>query len=502
MRLILTIALVLTNFICFSQKDKYDIIYSKETVGNNILNGKEITAECYRFPKRIEDLRCNDNGIAIYLRGLSSNGKWLDNDGDYIQYNLQEKSIRWSKKYSYTKMNWYTQVDSTIVFTSGFRSWLLDYNTGANKWKTKNNIHYIQPDINIGVAHGFSGTYGEPLIRGIDLETGKELWHEELGHNQGWEDLLILDDSTVLLISKGISLLNLRKGKVWQNTDIIKNQEPDSYTKQSFNFYKSLLTGNLSKYQKEYNTKSNENIVLVDSSSVFVFNTNEVASISLVNGSLIWKSSLSSLYNNLSIREDSRNFYIFQKCQKGAEVSSCRILRLDKLNGEIIFEKQIDCNVKDYSIVNSRLYLATDIKVCEYDLLSKKEVIIQDYSNEALGNIVSFILDKNIYQKQGATLESLSDEKSIVIFTEKKKAIILNLDLSVRKVLDEKDLFISKINSLNYELVNRNNDSFIVNQKGQIISEIDTKENILIRNDIVYSWSGNVLNIVNLKDLE
>ncbi len=504
MRMLLSILILLTSFICFSQKGKEGIKYSREIIGKSIIDEKEILSECFRFPKRIEKLTFNSNPkeIAVYLRGVSSNGKWLDNEGDYIQYDLLEKSIRWSKKFSYTKMNWYTQSDSTIVFTSGFRSWLLDYNTGANKWKTKNNIYYIQPKINIGVAHGFSGAYGSPLIKGIDLSSGEELWSEELAHNKGWEDFIILNDSSALLVSKGISLLNLKTGKVWQNTDIIKNKEPDSYTKQSFNLYKSIITGRLSEYQKEYNAKSNENIVLVEGSSVIVCNRNEIASISLEDGSLNWTVSISSHYNRMSMREDKINFYIFQHIREVTEKSSCRILSINKLNGKITFEKQFDSKVEDYRFIRTMLYLISNGELHKYNTLTQKEEIKQDYSNKSFGKVKFFISGNKIYHNQDGVLKTLDNEKNIMLFTEQKKAIVLNGDLSVKTILEEKDLFLSKIVSENYELVNKNKDSFLINKKGEVLAELNVAENALIENDMFFSWEDNVLNIIDIKRLE
>ena len=503
MRIILSIIILLTSFICYSQKGKDEIKYSNEIIGKSFIDEKEILSECFRFPKRIEKLTLdnNPNEIAVYLRGVSSNGKWLDNEGNYIQFDLLEKSIRWSRKFSYTKMNWYTQSDSTIVFTSGFRSWLLDYNTGANKWKTKNNIYYIHPKINIGVAHGFSGAYGIPLIRGIDLDNGEELWNEELAHNKGWENFIILNDSTALLVSKGISLLNLKTGKVWQNIDIIKNIEPDSHTKQSFNLYKSIITGNLSEYQNEYNTKSNENFVLVDGSSVFICNNNEIASISLEDGLLNWTVSIRSHYDRIIIKENKDNFYIFQKNSEGTETSSCRILSVNKSIGEITFEKQFDSKVEDYIFTDNILYLISNEEIQVYNTSIQKKEIKQGYSNESFGEINFFVLGNRIYQNQDGVLKTLGNDKSIVLFTEQKKAIVLDGNLSVKTILDVKDLFLLKRVSENYGLVNKDNGLFLISKNGEILAELSVSENVIIKNDMLFSWEDNVLNTLDINRL-
>ncbi|PZX09653.1 putative pyrroloquinoline-quinone binding quinoprotein [Breznakibacter xylanolyticus] len=504
-RTINSIAFLLISLFSFSQNGNIEIQISKKTIGKSLINNQEIISETFTFPNTIEklELNCNKREIVIYLRGVSSNGKWLDNEGDYIHYDLKEKKIRWTKRFSYSKMNWYTQTDSLIVFTSGFRSWLLDYNTGTPSWKTNNNIYYLSPQINVGIAHGFLGNYGGPLIRGINLENGQELWHEELADNQGWKNMILLNDSIALLVSKGITLLNLKAGKIWQNTDIIKSKEPDSYTKQSFNLYKSILTCNFSKYQNEYNRNTYDDIIFVDSATIYIVTSNLISSISLATGVLNWEKAFSSPYEKMNVTEDIDKFYIFQKVPNEIGTLTSYILCVNKSNGEIIDEKLFNNQIDDYSFISSMLYYISNGEIHKYDLLTKKEEIIKNYSSESIGKFKCFVDGKKIYKLQDGILKPYENEvdNGILILSEYNELVELNRDLSINSNLNRKDLFFLQIDSGNYKLVNQDSNSYLINDNGQIIAKLNITPNAIIKNDIVFDYTDNALNVFDLDNL-
>jgi hypothetical protein len=375
MRSIPIILFLTFTFSCFSQTVEFEIKTSKKVVGKNLADNAELLADCHTFPKRIEKISVSirPNEIAVFSRGVSPNGKWLDNNGNYFRYDYKRNKVNWSKKHSYPdNLVWYYETDSVIIYNGGFRSWVLDYKTGEIlKYYKKNNIYHYQPNLNVGIAYGFDGAYGPPVIRGFELTKGKELWHEELADKRGWDDLFVLSDSTVLVVSKGISLLNLKTGKVWQNTEVIKAKEPESYTASSFKLYKSLVIASFSEYQRDYNTKTNDNIVFIDSTEVFVINQNAVSSISLKNGSTNWNQSIIFKTGNNNIRIDSNNFYVFNRDISNEEKTECNFVFINKSNGIKIFENHFDEQIIDYKIINGKAFFITENKILKFDLLTK-----------------------------------------------------------------------------------------------------------------------------------
>ena len=49
-------------------------------------------------------------------------------------------------------------------------------------------------------------------LQGYDLLTGKMLWKREISHRYGWNESLMLDDSTRLIVSDGLHPVNMSDG--------------------------------------------------------------------------------------------------------------------------------------------------------------------------------------------------------------------------------------------------------------------------------------------------
>lgn len=75
----------------FGQNDQ---VYSNEKiVGKNLVDGSSIKGIEYVFPDRIHEtfLDTTTGFLTAQLRGVSRNGKWLNNSGTIIQYDIKNK---------------------------------------------------------------------------------------------------------------------------------------------------------------------------------------------------------------------------------------------------------------------------------------------------------------------------------------------------------------------------------------------------------------------------
>ncbi len=192
MKNILIVVLLFISTISFSQKNKFKVNTTKTIVGKNLITNSDIYGIKYNFSERIQKtyLDTVSNFLTVQLRGLSKNGKWLNNKGVVLQYDLKNKKLLWTKKILY-QANSLQQFSNTIIFTKMNKSYCLNTLTGNELWQVKNDIYYVDPKSNIGIGYNFknSNNYSNRL-EGIDLKNGNVIWKKELNREFGWNSVL------------------------------------------------------------------------------------------------------------------------------------------------------------------------------------------------------------------------------------------------------------------------------------------------------------------------
>lgn len=95
--------LLITTFLClavglFAQQD---VIVLSRPIAQAQLNEKiiDVYADEYTFPERIDEFYVDSAGqfAGVHLRGLSKNGKYLNNSGSFVFYDLVNKKANWNR---------------------------------------------------------------------------------------------------------------------------------------------------------------------------------------------------------------------------------------------------------------------------------------------------------------------------------------------------------------------------------------------------------------------
>lgn len=215
--------LILAAFIdiacCYGQKNSSESVsFSEKTVGVNLLTGDSIKAKKYQFEDRVYRVEMDtDRGLmAVQLRGLSRNEKWMDNKGEFVLYDLNSKKVKWKKKIVFEQSD-ISMFGKYIVQAKAQKSWLLDPETGESLWDTHNMIYHADEKNHVGLGYKFSSWTGPAMheLEGIDMRTGKSLWSRDVSRDYGWNGILHLNDSVIIVLASGLHAINLRTGKGW-----------------------------------------------------------------------------------------------------------------------------------------------------------------------------------------------------------------------------------------------------------------------------------------------
>ena len=210
-----------TVFTIYAQSN-IQIINNEKIIGKNYKTNNDIQSKEYIFPDRIDNyfIDTTMNLLTVQLRGTSKNGKWLNNYGDLVLYDLSNNSIKWTKKIYY-QQGGIEEYNNLIIQTIGNKSYCLNINNGENQWEVKNTIYYVDPFQKIGIGYKFKTTTGYTnTLEGIDLTNGKSIWKREINREYSWNNIFHLNDSVIVVVAAGLHSINLRNGVGWDYNTI------------------------------------------------------------------------------------------------------------------------------------------------------------------------------------------------------------------------------------------------------------------------------------------
>ena len=183
-----------------AQKGNINVTSTVKAAGTVVATGETINSVEYVFPDRIHTSHIDTTlkRLTVQLRGLNKSGKWLNNKGTILSYNLHDNKVRWTKGVAF-QVEGYEQFGSTIIRTSANKSNFINPDNGTPAWEVKNTIYHVDPIDNIGIGYKVKYSSGVTnTLEGIDLSSGKEIWKRELNREYSWNDLFYLNDDFTL----------------------------------------------------------------------------------------------------------------------------------------------------------------------------------------------------------------------------------------------------------------------------------------------------------------
>ncbi len=144
MKKIIFISLTLIPFYLFGQKGQLTSVESGIEAGYITDSHILLKENRYTFDDRISRFYIDSVGqhITLQLRGVTKDGKWLNNKGYLCQFDIPTQQLLWSNKMNY-QTTMLLQNKDWMVLTENFKSINLDPLTGKELWTIKKDIYYI-----------------------------------------------------------------------------------------------------------------------------------------------------------------------------------------------------------------------------------------------------------------------------------------------------------------------------------------------------------------------
>jgi hypothetical protein len=499
----------------FSQSSDITVLQDQKIVGQVSVSQKDISAKEYIFPERINEFYIDTTShfLTVQLRGVSKNGKWLNNTGDLVQYDLNGSSVKWTRKMNYQTSS-IRQFANTIIYSMGNKSHCLHVETGENLWEVKNDIYYVDSHNNMGIGYKFKTSTGlTNKLEGIDLKTGAIVWQKELSREFGWNSVFHLNDSVLLIVAAGLHTINTNNGKGWDYNAITgKKDYKGTVAANAAGLALGLLTG-VGTVTTGYNlVKDIASNVLVDSASLYFASKENIARIDPQSGNVIWSftipndlSSKSSIFIKDSILYMVNKGYAFMGYRQ-LNIGTPFIAAFNKVSGKQIFFSEISEKkdpILDFQIKNDTLALVFKNSVLVCSMLDGSKVVEKVFNADEYGELKYFIGDQIYTSSNDSIFNRLifSNTSKNYILTSKDNVFALDKDLNICEEFATGHLYINYLNTRNYLLVAKGNQTTILDKECHRIADVSASRNAFLIGDKLYDIQEKNLLEIDLTEL-
>ena len=515
MRKILLALSLLIATIGFSQKNQIQVLSNEKPFGKSIIDNSVIKGIEYVFPERIHEtyLDTTTGYLTVQLRGLSKNGKWLNNTGNIVQYDLKSNSVLWAKKIDYNSST-LQQFSNTLIYTAGNKSYCLDNTTGSNLWEVKNNIYFVNPVGNIGIGYKLKSLTGSSNeLEGIELKNGNVIWKRAVNKEYGWNDVLYINDSTMMVVAAGLHTIDIKTGKGWDyNTITGKKDYTGTVAANAVGVGLALLTGTLVTSSGHNLVRDLVSNVLIDSSSIYFSSQEQLAKINKHTGDVIWThpfpkdlASKSSIYMNDSLIYMVNKGFAFMG-NRQLNFGKPFIAAFDKSSGKqkylsVINEK--DDPILDFQVLDNEVYLVFKNKISKYSKGTGDLIIETEFQDTNIGEFTYFIGNRVFRTNQNDDFVSLtqSDTAKVFVLTNEGKSLSIDNDLNVLETILNEDLSIYYLRTKDYKFIAKDSQTLIVNSEGKKVATVEASSNSWLIGNTLYDKQNNSFMAIDMKNI-
>jgi len=469
-------------------QSEISVTTSSRVVGRNYLTNKEIFADEIVFPDEVYHTYFDTLSglLTVQLRGTHNNGKYYDGSGKLIVYDLANNRGKWSKYINYTKSE-ITQHNHLLIQATNNRYYSLNPETGEEQWEVKNTIFYSDPYQLVGMGYKIRNSYLDThILDRIDLQNGNLLWKREINYDYGWNDVFHLSDSTIVIASSGLHMVNVKDGSGW-----------DYNTVTGYKNYSQVVRDIVSN-------------VLVDSLNLYMASIDKLTRLNH-QGKVIWSTPLpNKLTSKSSIFIKDSVLYLLNKgwaynFYRRIDVGKAFIAAYDLKTGKQLFltpTKGKKDEINAIKIKNDNLLLVFKDRLSTYSLKDGSLLKEKEFYPYLDGEL-KYPIGSQVYMKTDSAYQSLtlSDTTKYYIYTAKEKILVLNDQLEAVEKLEFKDYYLYKGKEKEYKFLVKDKKTIVIDQNNKVIAGIDISNlTNRIGNKLYYTQEKSFIE-VNIDDL-
>lgn len=511
--ILILVALMPLPLLC--QKTETGVITGEKTIGIRLTDSSDIKGTELLFNERIQWVSPDTTTgfLTLLTRGLSKNGKWLDNNGSLLQYDMNNGKILWSRPFNYLTGN-LQQLSGALIMTVNNKSYCLDVLSGEEKWEVKNNIYLADPQYNIGIGYKFRTSTGYTNeLEGIDLADGTVKWRRDLNREYSWNDAFFSNDSTLIILAAGIHALDPRSGEGWDyNTLTGKKDYRETAAVNALGVAAGLLTGNFFMATGSNLVRDMISNVIADSSSFYFASAERIARIDRFTGRVIWEYPFpGEIASNSVIFINDTLVCMINKgmANMGAKQISIGkpfVAAFGRHDGKSEYFSLIasdDDPVLSSANLNGEIWLVFKNRIMKFSVENGEITAQKDFTAETFGELRYFIGSQVFTRMGDGTLVGLTGTDTTKMFVYNSQGKIFSIDpvLEVADTLEASEMGIRYLWYDNYYFIYLDGKTYVIDIDGQPVAVIDASSGSFIEGNKFYSKNEKSIIAVDIESI-
>lgn len=498
-----------------SQKKKMTVLINdKKEIGTNIKSDTPILSTEYLFAQRISEYQIDtsSNHINVQLRGLSKNGKWLNNKGHTLRYDTENQKVLWSEKVNYQLEN-IEQFEGITIRTKAGKTFCIDNDTGEELWEVKNSILFVDRTKKIALGYRLSSSNKDSeILEGINLRNGNILWERFITREYGWDDIYRIDESNLMIVAGGIHTLNINDGTGWDyHTKTGKKDYTSSAVGTGLGIVAGLLTGTYAASTGQDLVRDVRSNIIEDSLNIYFASREHFVKLDK-KGSVKWQKKLpDDRASKSQIFKMEEELLIVNKGfaymgNRKLDVGTPFIASFDSETGRQKYlievgEKKND-NINGMNLDGNNLLLLFPNRISKFDIENGKIIKNVPFSEVSLGSLNNFIGEHVFIEKNSKYMSLLkTDLAKQYVLTNKNKILVLDSKLKPENEIATSEVYLYYLKWKDYNFMARENSSIIVDGKGQKIADIMVNRNSRLIGNKLYTVANKSLFIIDLNQI-
>ena len=481
-------------------QENYKVLKNLKNVGKNLITNEAIMAKMFLFPNKVHDIEFSvDSTALITLRGVSKNGKWLNNNGQVIKYDFNQEKTAWVKNIKNFQTSDIEQFESLTFYVEGYKSHFLKENSGEKLWTVKNPILFADSEKMIGI--GYSSKLSKSrkdILQGIDLKTGNIIWERAISREYSWNGILRLNDSILLIPASGLHTVKLSDGKGWSYSTITgKKDHTASAVATGLGVIGGLLTGTYAFGSTGSNLVKNiASNVLIDSTSIYFASKERIVKLSK-EGKMLWQHPLPKKLTSTSIIFKHKDRLVIlnkgfakmgvREINFGSPFIASFNLNTGKQNFLIKIPNDKKEMISSWNQKEDELILVLNNRILKYSILDGTQIDEKIFDSEKYGVLRYFIGDQ-VFIKKDSSYVSLNktDPAKKYLYVNKGYILSLNNRLEIENKVNAEDLYISYLKKNDNNFLSKNGVTFIINAEGLKIAQFSASSNAIFFDNKLY----------------
>jgi len=493
------------------------MVTSERTLGTGYISLDNIPAVEYTFNDRIHHVYTDSMSglMTIQFRGTRKSGKSMKNNGRIAVFNPEPGEIVWEKPVSYERDE-YLQLGGYLMRYSGRNSILIDLHTGKRLRDVSTVFYHYDRSHNVGMGYRLRpGINRQNMLEGIDFNDGALLWRRPVNREYSWNDVISINDTTLIVVAGGLHTIDPRNGSGWSyDTRTGKKDFSMNIAANVIGIAAGLMTGHYTiatGYDVITDVVSN---VLTDDEGILMASANDLVKLDL-QGNTLWQQPLKGreagmsfiwYHNDLVCMVNSGSAYMGPY---RIATGSPFLAAYDAETGDEVFKTYIESErrnfIRGFDVDGDTILMVFRDRIARYSVTDGELLHERETGELGNGDLMNFIGSQVFRQEIEGVYYSMAafDRDNHYVITNTGTILTFNYDFELVDDISRDDLFVLYMAGPGYYLIRNTTESrsVLLDSNLQVLADLNTAADVFQNGSRLYFIEGHNLVELNLSDV-